>query len=423
MNCRTVLKKKVRELAKENCGYPESTLHALVQAYGRYSNLLIFMLANGVQEARVQALGHALNTNPLKQIIGNYGLGDYFESLWETYKGEDHQYRGLLEYVNDELNSLQVKNKRGQFINNLFSKKYAVLRTPESERLIGQLYDQQATFQVKALCKKMLDYLPNKAAEFECALETLWHGLGKKRTFEGVVDFCQTAGATITYQDEKNGIVIADVNESYPTLRDLGTPKWCIWRDYQTFSDYLRKFSKQYIIYNTKRPATDPRSMVGVTIDLNGHITAAYDQDDNDYDRSQLGPYLPYMPTTSPQVIRTFIKKGYENYEAQIQNYPKLLAKHKRELRQNVLNSFARYGLVDDVRRFINDPNVDIYTVFFQGCVNGRVNVTELLLGDPRLNPTADQIDTILHFARVGNEHEMIAFLKAHPRIRKILGG
>jgi len=104
-------------------------------------------------------------------------------------------------------------------------------------------------------------------------------------TFTKLLNNIKSTGSEITYSDEKNDIIICQVN--YEQIKKLGgDTAWCIVRSKSTFDSYTSsELSRQFIIFLLD--VNTPLRKIGVTTDLYGYHTA-HDINDGRVSREEL---------------------------------------------------------------------------------------------------------------------------------------
>lgn len=107
-------------------------------------------------------------------------------------------------------------------------------------------------------------------------LQSIKNFLNKKNetSFDKILSDLHKQGVELTYVDETNNIIIVKVL-NYKQCSNIGRrTSWCIVRSESTYQSYLRDLGIQYIILLTDKNSSDNDSIIGVTFNINGYVTA-----------------------------------------------------------------------------------------------------------------------------------------------------
>lgn len=242
----------------------------------------------------------ALPQNPMiAKIINstdNYNLGTKQKLICaETYKNNANILKHIgfdfakeienvtLEDFDDVMNQLIKEHKEKQYALSIASKKYHSLYDEKSFELLKQLKDEGVSEQT------LQTYIGAKIASYKCS-EDFNNGLQKfldihnSFSFDKLKEKAQTNQAEIIKEDD-NKIVLAVT--SFEQSKLLGSSSWCISRDEYYFNSYTKDDRKQYFYYDFNKPSSDTTSMVGVTFDREGNVTAAHWKNDVQMDKGE----------------------------------------------------------------------------------------------------------------------------------------
>lgn len=98
-----------------------------------------------------------------------------------------------------------------------------------------------------------------------------------------------TKGIKIVYN--KDRIVILKVS-NHNAMRAVGTKKWCITRDKETFKDYVGKKEKQYVVFDFNIFHTHSNHNVAFTLKKNGKVSHKYNMHNDEMERYEIIDYL-----------------------------------------------------------------------------------------------------------------------------------
>ena len=183
--------------------------------------------------------------------------------------------------------------------------------------------------------------------------------------------------------------------ENYKRSCDLGSKHWCISTDEYMWKNYTEDFNKQYFIYDFSKSQSDKKSMIGVTIDTSGSISACHYKDDSECDKREiLNEYGQYLKPYSKKYI-------------------------KSKIDINNISFVSKYGILDEVKRLIQqgtDPTVNNNEPIKWSSYYGHVEVVKELLKDPRVDPSDNSNEPIRWSSYYGHV-EVVKELLKDPRV------
>lgn len=109
--------------------------------------------------------------------------------------------------------------------------------------------------------------------------------------------------------------VIAEA-ETYKQMSSVGSQSWCITTSEEMFADYINEENnnRQIIIFNFTKKISDPLSMIGLTIDMNGDLLYAHDKNDkNIVNTKEVIGYKKYLKKMSDEEIFRRLNILYSN--------------------------------------------------------------------------------------------------------------
>ena len=204
---------------------------------------------------------------------------------------------------------------------------------------------------------------------------------------------------SIKYKPEelvyKDGSTLILHIKDYDRSCDLGSQHWCISTDKSMWKDYTEGFNKQYFIYDFSKSQSDKKSMIGVTINTSGLISACYYKDDSEGDRNEiLNEYGQYLNPYSKEYI-------------------------KGKIDINSIIEVSQYGFLDEVKRLIQqgvDPSDAENQAIRLSSMYGHLDVVKLLLKDPRVDPSDDSNEAI-RLASENGHTDVVKELLKDPRV------
>ena len=206
------------------------------------------------------------------------------------------------------------------------------------------------------------------------------------------VEYIKYKPEELVYKDSSTLILhIKDYDRSC----DLGSQHWCISTDKSMWKDYTEGFNKQYFIYDFSKSQSDKKSMIGVTINTSGLISACYYKDDSEGDRNEiLNEYGQYLNPYSKEYI-------------------------KGKIDINSIIEVSQYGFLDEVKRLIQqgvDPSDAENQAIRLSSMYGHLDVVKLLLKDPRVDPSDDSNEAI-RLASENGHTDVVKELLKDPRV------
>lgn len=179
-----------------------------------------------------------------------------------------------LEEFDDTMNEAIKKHQVYTYAHSISSKKYEYLYDSESYKIFEEL--KQMGVSVSDLQgfigKKIAAFTDSQ--EFNLALRSL---LGQEFNIERYMELAKQANIEIV--SKKDNVLILDI-QSFEQSKLLGSTSWCISRDEYYFDSYKGEQDKQLFMYDFNRSTTDKDSMIGLTLNREGKVTAAHLKDD-----------------------------------------------------------------------------------------------------------------------------------------------
>ena len=204
---------------------------------------------------------------------------------------------------------------------------------------------------------------------------------------------------SIKYNEEE--LVYKDITtlilhiSDYSRSCDLGSQHWCISTDESMWDGYTSDFKKQYFIYDFSKSPSDKKSMIGVTIDLSGSISACHYKDDSEGDKKEiLNEYGQYLIPYSKEYI-------------------------KSKIDIDDITEVSKYGIIEEVKRLIQqkvDPTINNNKPIRWSSEYGHLDVVRELLKDPRVNPSVKDNSAIRLSSDKGHV-EVVRELLKDPRV------
>jgi hypothetical protein len=164
----------------------------------------------------------------------------------------------------------------------------------------------------------------------------------------------------LVYRDEST--LILDVN-SYERSEILGSKSWCISFDRYHWNQYVSRFNKQYFIFDFSKSIGDKKSMIGVTLDIEGNITHSHYRDDSECPKEELDMYKMFLRPYPVEYIKEngsikeFEKLKLWDYIIMYSYRPNLTGRDKYDL----MLAFLKMGNDKDFLRIRNSINVKNY--------------------------------------------------------------
>jgi hypothetical protein len=197
---------------------------------------------------------------------------------------------------------------------------------------------------------------------------------------------------------QSNGLLIEILD--YRTCSILGSRFWCIVKSEQNFRKYKDKMKSQYIYFDFNKSQSDPKSMLGFSVMINGHISESY---------------LKNNKKTPLNLLRTFDFKGIkkEKIQSTMKDVKSQEDKFNKSCMSGDMVTFdnlisiidpsknnnlavrltATYGNIEILNKLLEINNVnpaDLDNRAFQDAAKyGNLEIIKRLLKDDRINPTA----------------------------------
>ncbi len=90
--------------------------------------------------------------------------------------------------------------------------------------------------------------------------------------------------------DDEDVMIIRPID--FNASEELGSRSWCITTSQSQWDSYVDLAATQYFIYDFTKPISDKRSMIGITIKVDGSIEAAHFKDDSSVPHNYLNKIL-----------------------------------------------------------------------------------------------------------------------------------
>ena len=259
----------------------------------------------------------------IERIKTLYGLISQYRQLLTSRKIQPLTYDNF-EKLDDDINRAIIYNEDLKFAKSFISNKYIHLLDDEGIKLFGEIRKHESSH------SKIQEYLTKKIAayktpqEFNEALKKLLNSLAGNFDSDTISIEVESKGGEIVHQD-KNCIIAKIPN--FEVSKKLGSTSWCISRNASYWKQYVNNYGIQYFVwtFSLKDPrkyktlnlnVSDNRSLIGITVDFNGRVTAAHDKSDDDIFYSYtyekiLGDNIKYIKGPTKEDIINCVKNGY----------------------------------------------------------------------------------------------------------------
>jgi len=206
------------------------------------------------------------------------------------------------ELLDDEMNKIVRTHTIKNYAEGIVSNKYRHLYNEDTYKIMENLYD------IKVTEKQLQNYIGKKIAayktsdEFNSALSYFAKSFNEF-TVEATLLKANNVDATVISNEDN--IVILQVH-THEQCKTMGSAAWCIARDESYFKSYTDGCD-QYIIFDFNKDSKDNDSMIGVTVDSDGEISAAHYKDDDeiDFDDEDLNCYVDMIYENKKLEIKT----------------------------------------------------------------------------------------------------------------------
>lgn len=191
---------------------------------------------------------------------------DYFESSSSN----------TFEILDDKMNSIVREHKIKQYAHSIASNKYMHLYNQDIYETIKEIYDMNISASTLQL------YIGKKIASFKTSDDfnsALMGYLDTINSFNPESIKLKALNNNVLISVEDDNLIILKI-DNFNQSKVLGSPSWCISREAHYFNSYKER-SEQYFIYDFSKNSKDPLSMIGITLNNDGEVTAAHEKDDN----------------------------------------------------------------------------------------------------------------------------------------------
>jgi len=306
---------------------------------------------------KIISLKDSITSLPMK--VDDYASKNAIEEERRLSQQERRTYRGPYERLVDDLSKLEEEKyfKSGFFDNLLrWQKDWFKNMTPAQKEKIegisntfqeisnnpqlGKDYTRRNFFNKVKDYKSLNDLIK---ASIEFIRQT--NNMGAVKTLKLVEKinkiYGDVNGVDVVWSNEN--ILVLEI-KSYAAIRMLGpSMSHCIFREEYHYRNYIGDFNKQYYIYDFSLEPSDPKSIIGITIDEKGGIKACHVKN-NDLFKNEIESYCK--------------RKGIP-LEVFAPMSPKEVEEKKRRIAANKEIAKPRIS-IDDVKRYFEigaDPN------------------------------------------------------------------
>ena len=284
----------------------------------------------------------------------------------------------------DYLTTFKINAKTNQVINSLPSR---------ARRLVNQELKDLISLNSKYI-DNLKDFYSKKGGRYKDIQTLIKDTKSLINNLSGGwnVDSIKYKDSEVVYKDNHTLILHID---NYKRSCDLGSQHWCISTDKFQWEEYTGDFKKQYFIYDFTKEISDKRSMIGVTINTDGKISAAHYRDDTELKNyNELSIYKQYLTPVSKEYIRS-------------------------KINVNDIIEVSKYGLIDELKRLLDkgvDPSAYNNTAIRSASENGHLEIVKLLLTDKRVDPS-DGSNYAIIYASLHGHLEVVKLLLTDKRV------
>ena len=277
---------KIKDMCRDNPGYTFLFTKIFFEEYKEDGERLVD-LQNLYNE--IKGLGNLVRELPIPI--------DRYAAIKPTPEDE----RPISERIQDDIEKLKLERSYKKFYNELLpnQKKWVEeASTQQKERLrgVGIAFGEMGidddgglslelqkslhrVFYSKLKDFRKLDDLIDYAINYIKSVNNNQFSKFIKKIDEVNTKFGPQNGARVIYN--KDGYLVIEVY-TYIANRELnGHTSHCIARSGSYWDSYLKDFNKQYYVYNFNLDPTDKDSVIGMTIEPNGTISASHNKPDN----------------------------------------------------------------------------------------------------------------------------------------------
>jgi hypothetical protein len=190
----------------------------------------------------------------------------------------------IVESFYDKIQSVLHEKKKEQFINSLKTSTYEHLFDQYVEEEIHLLLNNGIKIEV------LKNQFFNKLARFYYSDE-LFYALQEFReqsmnwNIESYLDIIKKNNLDVAIlPSSKNTLMIRVLN--YKACQFIGSHSWCIVSMESMYDSYTKNLNRQFIFLDFNLPVEDNKSMIGITVDLDGFISSSHLKDDESTDEN-----------------------------------------------------------------------------------------------------------------------------------------
>lgn len=291
----------------------------------------------------------------ISRIEQIYELIKQYSQLLKSTKINPLEYDNF-EKLDDAINKSIIRNENLKFAKSFISNKYAYLLSEEGISLFGELKRLESSH------KKVQDYMMRKIAafkspeEFNSSLSSLVNSLSGGWDPESVISRAEVAGGILVFT---NGPIVLAKIPNYKVSKELGSSSWCISRSESYFKSYTIGRGVQYFAWNTDLPQSDKLSLIGITVDMHGQISACHNKSDGwlDVNSKALSPFRKHLKGPTKEDILNVIKNGMRVTIPDLENF-KISKKEVLDIDPNYFKTSSE--LLKDIKSGIDLKESDI---------------------------------------------------------------
>jgi hypothetical protein len=277
---------KIKDMCRDNPGYTFLFTKIFFEEYKEDEERLVD-LQNLYNE--IKGIGNLIKELPMPL--------DRYAAIKPTPDDE----RPISERIQDDIEKLKLEKSYKKFYNELLpnQKKWveeATKQQKEKLRGVGIAFGEMGVdedgkvssdlqkslhrvFYSKLKDFAKLDDLIDYAINYIKSVNNNQFSKFIKKIDEVNTKFGPQNGSRVIYN--KDGYLVIEVH-TYIANRELnGHTSHCIARSGSYWDSYLKDYNKQYYVYNFNLDPTDKDSVIGMTIEPNGNISAAHNKPDN----------------------------------------------------------------------------------------------------------------------------------------------
>lgn len=187
--------------------------------------------------------------------------------------------KNIVEDFDDEIQKQLHIHKKSQFIKSISTSKYEHLFSEEVEQEIHILLDNKISTTV--LKRQFFVKIARFYTHYDL-LDALQEFREKNIIWSkaDVLDKIKKTDINSEIMSNDNNTLMVQVKD-FSACSSLGSQAWCITQQDSIFKMYIDNINRQYIFMDFNLPVEDHRSMIGLTVNPMGNITAAHFKDDS----------------------------------------------------------------------------------------------------------------------------------------------